>query len=152
MIIKLKDFTSSIPEPSCLTLLDLTGPQAVRSGSQAWVELTCTFKHTLSESQQVDLKWYYSDEEEPFLQWVPSTGRDPQIRGKRFSSGLAVTMHYAAVNTTEDQIVSQVLRLDRPTTLLSGDYHCRVATFTHEERKTHTLTVFGKQRNSHFLL
>ena len=25
----------------------------------------------------------------------------------------------------------------------SGDYHCKAATFTHEETSTHTLTVFG---------
>ena len=26
----------------------------------------------------------------------------------------------------------------------SGDYHCKAATFTHEETSTHTLTVFGE--------
>ena len=27
----------------------------------------------------------------------------------------------------------------------SGDYHCKAATFTHEETSTHTLTVFGER-------
>lgn len=132
--------SSILPEPSCLTLLHLTGPQAILSGSQAWVELTCTFKHSYSETQQLDLKWYYSNEEEPFLQWVPSAGRDPQIRGKRFSSSMTVKHHIT--NTTNEKRVAQVLRLERPTTHLSGDYHCRVSTFTHEERRSHTMTVF----------
>jgi len=129
-----------VPEPSGLKLLDLSGPQAFRSGSQAWVELTCKFQHTHLESQQLDLKWYFSNEDEPFLQWVPSTGRDPQIRGERFSSSMTVRHHIS--NTTDEQKVSQILRLKRPSTHFSGDFHCRVATFTHEERKTHTMTVF----------
>jgi len=128
-----------IPGPSCLKLLHLRGPHAVRSDTQAWVELTCTFQHTMSESQQLDLKWYYSEEEEPFLQWVPSTGREPQIRGG-FSSGM--TVRHQTTNTTEKKMVEQVLRLERPSTRMSGDYTCRVATFTHEERKSHTLTIF----------
>lgn len=28
----------------------------------------------------------------------------------------------------------------------SGDYHCKAATFTHEETSTHTLTVFGENK------
>ena len=115
----------------------------MRSGSQAWVELTCTFQHTLSESQQLDLKWYYSEEEEPFLQWVPSTGRDPQIKGSRFSSGM--TVRHRTTNTTEEKRVEQVLRIEKPSMHLSGKYTCRVATFTHEEKKSHTMTVFGEQ-------
>ena len=136
------EFNPPISEPSCLKLLHLTRPQAILSGSQVWVELTCTFKHTFSESQQLDLKWYYSNEDEPFLQWVPSTGRDPQIRGKKFNSLMTVRHHIT--NTTREKRVAQVLRLERPTTHLSGDYHCRVSTFTHEERRTHTMTVFGR--------
>jgi len=133
-------FSFLLPGPSCLKLLHLRGPHSLRSGSQAWVELTCTFQHTLSESQQLDLKWYYSEEEEPFVQWVPSTGREPQIRGKRFSSG--ITVRQQIKNTTTEKRVEQVLRIARPSTQLSGDYTCRVATFTHEERMSHTMTVF----------
>ena len=122
--------------------MDLTGPVSILSGSQAWVELTCTFLHFYSELEQLDLKWYYSSDEEPFLQWLPSSGLDPQIRGQRFSSSMTVRHH--VTNTTTEQRVEQVLRLEQPTTLLSGDYHCRVATFTHEERRSHTMTVFGR--------
>ena len=117
----------------------------MRSGSQAWVELTCTFQYSLSESQQVDLKWYYSEEEEPFLQWVPSISREPQIRGNRFRSGMTVRQQIK--NTTVLMMVEQVLRIERPTTHLSGDYTCRVATFTHEEKKSHTMTVFGNKKH-----
>ena len=35
---------------------------------------------------------------------------------------------------------------------MSGDYTCRVATFTHEERMSHTMTVFGKQNTCIFLI
>ena len=128
--------------PSSLSLLSLTGPQAILTNSQAWVELTCTFKHRRSEWRQVDLKWYFSSEEEPFLQWVPSTRRAPQIRGKAFAK--SVKVRHEVTNTTDGREVAQVLRLEQPGTQFSGQYHCRVSTFTHEERKSHTMTVFGK--------
>ena len=120
----------------------MRGPGCIQSGSQAWVELTCMFQHSYSEREQLDLKWYYSNDEEPFLQWLPSSGREPQIRGQRFSS--SITVRHLVKNTTTDQRVEQVLRLEQPTTLLSGEYHCRVATFTHEERRSHRMTVFGR--------
>ena len=106
------------------------------------MELTCTFQLSYYEREQLDLKWYYSSHQEPFLQWLPSSGREPQIRGQRFSS--SITVRHLVKNTTTDQRVEQVLRLEQPTTLLSGEYHCRVATFTHEERRSHRMTVFGR--------
>ena len=120
----------------------MSGPHSILSGSQAWVELSCSFTHTMEEYGQLDLKWYYSTQEEPFLEWVPSTGREPQLRESMLSSSMSV--RHQARNTTMGRRVRQVLRLAHPTTLLSGEYHCRVATFTHEERRSHTMTVFGR--------
>ena len=47
-------------------------------------------------------------------------------------------------NTSRGLVTSQVLRVDQPSILTSGLYHCKVATFTTEEISTHNLLIFGK--------
>ena len=107
-----------------------------------WVDLTCSFSHTPQEYKELDLKWYFSTEEEPFLQWVPSSGRKPQTIGQRFKNRLEVT--HSARNTSEGSRISQIIRVLRPSVHLSGDYTCKVASFFMEESSAHNLIIFGK--------
>jgi hypothetical protein len=64
-----------------------------------YVDLSCSFSHTPQEYKELDLKWYFSTEEEPFLLWVPSSGRKPQTIGQRFKKRLEVT--HSVRNTSE---------------------------------------------------
>merc|ERR1719195_2572198 len=109
----------------------ITGPSVLENGRQQWVDLACSFTFSSPEYKQLDIKWYFDNEEEPFLQWVPSAGRQPQTIGPRFRS--RVDTEHLLSNTSRGLVTSQVLRVDQPSILTSGLYHCKVATFTTEE-------------------
>ena len=126
----------------CLSSVKLHGPPVIEIHQHPWVDLTCSFYHTSLEYTQLDLKWYFSTEEEPFLQWVPSSGREPQTIGQRFKNRLEV--RHSSTNTSEGYRIDQVIRVERPSVHLSGDYACKVATFMMEERSRHNLIIFGK--------
>ena len=49
-------------------------------------------------------------------------------------------------NSSRGLVTSQVVRVDQPSILTSGTYHCKVATFTTEEITTHNLLIFGRWR------
>jgi len=129
----------------CLSGVGVRGPGVVESGTQAWVELTCSLVHTRQEWSQLDIKWYRDIHEEPFLQWVPSSGRKPQTIGDR-KDRLHVKSSSSNTSIAGEQLVEQVVRIEKPGIGQSGDYHCKAATFTHEETSTHTLTVFDPGR------
>ena len=106
------------------------------------MDLTCSFNHSPEEYKELDMKWYFSAEEEPFLQWVPSSGRQPQMIGQRFKNRLGVQDR--ASNTSEGARIEQIIRVERPSVHLSGDYTCKVASFFTEELYTHNLIFFGE--------
>jgi len=60
-------------------------PSAVESGSQPHVILDCDYDLSESERSQVDVKWYFRDDPQPFFQWLP--GRPPQAIGELFENG-----------------------------------------------------------------
>ena len=126
----------------CLSGVQISGRQVLESGSQAWVELGCSFHFISSEYSMLDIKWYFGPAEEPFLQWVPSSGREPQTVGRRFRS--RVTTSHTLTNTTHGYKTDQVIRVVRPTIYTSGEYTCKVATFMQEHISTHNLLVFGR--------
>ena len=132
---------------SLLSPLEVHGIPVVESGTLPWVEMTCSFYFNSSEYNQIDMKWYYNSDEQPFLQWVPSSGRQPQTIGKRFKG--RIETHHNLSNNTEGFKTDQVIRVLRPTIHTSGEYTCRVATFTQESATTHSLIVFG---NIHCLI
>ena len=125
---------------SCLSEVHITGPSVIESGSQPFVELTCSFHFLSSEYNQLDIKWYFDTEEEPSLQWVPSSGRQPQTIGQRFKS--RVKTRHVLTNTTHGYKTDQVIRVFHPSIHTSGDYHCKVATFTEEDTSSHSLMIF----------
>ena len=77
------------------------------------------------------------------MQWVPSTGREPQTIGQRFKNRLVV--RHSARNLSQGARIEQILRIERPSVHLSGDYSCKVASFFTEESSTHNLLIFGKE-------
>ena len=92
--------------------LDLSGIPVVESGTHPWVEITCSFYFNSSEYNQLDMKWYYNNQEEPFLQWVPSSGRQPQTIGQRFK-GRIETRHSLS-NDTEVIIMIIIILYIKP--------------------------------------
>ena len=55
-----------------------------------------------------------------------------------------VKTEHLLTNTSRGLVTSQVVRIDQPSILTSGLYHCKVATFTMEEITTHSLLIFGE--------
>ena len=134
--------TFSFPVDDCLSEIHITGESVIESGTQEGVELSCSFQFISSEYKELDIKWYFDTEEEPFLQWVPSSGREPQTVGQMFKS--RVTTRHTLTNTTHGYKTEQVIRVLRPSIHMSGHYHCKVATFTQEDTSTHSLVIYGK--------
>ena len=117
----------------------------VKSSHKDSVEMTCSFLHTEDEFHQLDLKWYKDTDEEPFLQWVPSTGRQPQVVGEGNLLTRRMKVGHRTMNTTMGYKIDQLIVMERPTVDMSGEYHCRVATFYEEIISTLSLTVFGRK-------
>lgn len=59
-------------------------PAEVESGSVPFVILDCDYDLAESESNQVDVKWFFRDDPQPFYQWLP--GRPPQAIGELFKN------------------------------------------------------------------
>ena len=134
--------------PRCLELVSLAGPSSVQEGSQAWVELTCTFSFAAAELGQLDVKWYrgQADHTEPFLLWVPSMPAPPQIRDAELR-GLISVRNTSAVTgrgARAAHVVAQTVHMPRPGLSMSGRYTCRVATFLQEHSAHHHLVVYGE--------
>ena len=123
-----------------LSPVTIRGPSAIQSGQQLWIELACSFSFYVDEYNQLDLKWYFAEQEEPFLQWVPSSGRTPQTIGSTFR-GRLVAQHIVS-NVSHGYMTKQVIRVMRPNIHLSGSYTCKVATFTQEDATSHQLVIF----------
>jgi len=121
--------------------VQMSGPHVLENGRQQHVDLSCSFMASRLEEEQLDIKWYFENEEEPFLQWVPSSKRPPQTIGPRFRS--RVETSHVRVNVTNDTFrVEQVIRVIQPSILTSGVYTCKVATFTSEQITSHNLLIF----------
>ena len=99
----------------------------------------------MQEFKELDIKWYFGGEEEPFIQWVPSAGKKPQTIGQRFKNRLNVSQR--GINGS-NSMIEQKLRIERPSVHLSGDYTCKVATFFAEQNNSHNLLIFGRNISS----
>ena len=100
---------SCFPGQDCLSNLKIAGPSVldVDQLPDPWVDLTCSFHYSQHEYKELDLKWYFSTDEEPFLQWVPSSGRKPQTIGQRFKNRLEV--RHSATNNSEGVKLEQII-------------------------------------------
>jgi hypothetical protein len=136
-------FFNYVSGEDCLSNVQLTGPALIDILQHPWVDLTCSFYISSSlEYSQLDLKWYFSTEEEPILQWVRSSGRKPQTIGQMFKNRLEV--RHSSRTTSEGFGMNQNIRVQRLSVHLSGDYTCKVATFMREESSRHNIIIFGK--------
>ena len=108
------------------------------------VELVCSFLHTEAEFQQIDLKWFKDTDEQPFLQWVPSYGKEPQVLRMGDHLMIGMTVGHRSMNTTKGYRIDQKVVLYSNRTEISGNYSCKVATFFDEVIRTLTLTFFGR--------
>jgi len=121
--------TAFLSGDNCLKIEPLEGPWVVEANSRPYVDLTCGFSFNSSEINQLDVKWYFQNSAQPFIQWVPSTGRAPQSIGDQWASQLELS------HTNSSNQYRQRVRIDKPSSKFSGSYRCKVSTF-HEEKET----------------
>ena len=88
---------------------------------------------------QVDVKWFFGDDPQPFFQWLP--GRPPQAIGDLFRDRLDLT--YEVANSDEFR-KHRAIKILRPTTELSGMYRCKVSSFVDEDFMQKPMVVYGK--------
>ncbi|XP_023341819.1 uncharacterized protein LOC111711657 [Eurytemora carolleeae] len=121
---------------NCLHIEPLEGPWIVETNSRDYIDLTCTFAFNSSEIKQLDVKWYFQDGAQPFIQWVPSTGREPQSIGEKWGNRLELT------HTAGNGSFSQRVRIHKPGSQFSGQYECKVSTFLIEKRSKLNLIIY----------
>ncbi len=114
-------------------------PKVVESGSLDYVILDCHYDYRQSEASQIDVKWFFGDDPQPFYQWIP--GRAPQTIGELFRNRL--DLNYA-VRSTDDFSKHRAVKILRPTSELSGNYKCKVSSFLDEDFMTKRMIVFGE--------
>ncbi len=61
-------------------------PEVIQSGTLPYVILDCDYDLSEKEGTQVDIKWFFNDDPQPFFQWLP--GRPPQAIGELFKNRL----------------------------------------------------------------
>ena len=116
-------------------------PSVVESGKKNYVILDCDYDiSSESEGAQVDVKWFFRNDPEPFFQWLP--GRAPQAKGHLFSNGrLGLTYEVDGGNRYQKH---RALKIMRPTTELSGTYRCKVSSFLDEDFMQKEMIIYCK--------
>ena len=116
-------------------------PSVVESGKKNYVILDCDYDiSSESEGAQVDVKWFFRNDPEPFFQWLP--GRAPQAKGNLFSNGrLDLTYEVDGGNRYQKH---RALKIMRPTTELSGTYRCKVSSFLDEDFMQKEMIIYCK--------
>lgn len=126
-------------EVAGVEIKDMRVPRMVESGSQPHVILDCDYDLRDTEGTQVDVKWYFRDDPQPFFQWLP--GRNPQTIGDLFRDRIDLT--YEVANSDEFR-KHRALKILKPTTELSGMYRCKVSSFVDEDFMQKPMIVYGK--------
>ena len=75
-----------------LRMTNFTMPSVVEQGRT--IDISCEFEYTEEEREELDVKWYFRDSRVPFIQWVPSTGRQPHVLVDRFKGKVDLTLRY----------------------------------------------------------
>ena len=125
---------------------ELVVPGVVEEGSEN-VLLDCNFSYNESETEQLEVKWYFNQEPAPFCQWiagVPDTR--PQLIGAMFQD--KVDTEYAGGSTNQTKY--RALLLHRPTTAMTGTYTCKVSTLESEAVAQAKMLVYAPAASTVF--
>lgn len=130
----------------CLSITSIVGveikdmrvPTVIESGSRPHVILDCDYDLRETEGAQVDIKWFFRDDPQPFFQWLP--GRDPQTVGELFRNRIDLSYE---VQGSDEFRKHRAIKILRPTTELSGMYRCKVSSFVDEDFMQKTMTVYS---------
>ena len=116
-------------------------PRMIESGSEPHVILDCDYDLRETEGTQVDVKWFFRDDPQPFFQWLP--GRPPQTIGDLFQDRLDLTYEVAG---SDEFRKHRAIKILKPTTELSGMYRCKVSSFVDEDFMQRRMIVYCEYR------
>lgn len=119
---------------------DMRVPRMIESGSASHVILDCDYDLRETEGTQVDVKWFFRDDPQPFFQWLP--GRPPQTIGELFRD--RIDLSYEVANSDQFR-KHRAIKIMKPTTELSGMYRCKVSSFVDEDFMQKPMIVYGKR-------
>jgi len=127
---------------SCVEIKDMRVPRMIESGSEPHVILDCDYDLRETEGTQVDVKWFFRDDPQPFFQWLP--GRPPQTIGDLFRDRLDLTYE---VEGSDEFRKHRAIKILHPTTELSGMYRCKVSSFVDEDFMQKPMIVYSPPRD-----
>ena len=123
---------------------DMVVPRMIESGSQSHVILDCDYDLLdNNEGYQVDVKWFFRDDPQPFFQWLP--GRPPQAIGEIFQDRIDLTYE---VEGSDQFRKHRAIKILNPTTELTGIYKCKVSSFVDEDFMQKPMIVYGEYATS----
>ena len=59
-------------------------PPVIQSGTVDHVILDCNYDVTYMEGKQLDIKWFFGDDHQPFYQWLPGHRRVSKNKSEYF--------------------------------------------------------------------
>ncbi|GBM56044.1 hypothetical protein AVEN_34741-1 [Araneus ventricosus] len=124
----------------------LSVPRWIQNGTEDSVVLDCEYVYNENDLRLV-VKWFFEDNLEPVYQWIPELNN-------RHTSGILknrLDLDFA-VNTADTYSRFRALKIQKPSTELSGKYTCLVTSLAGQDSREQVMTVFGKQTfNDSFL-
>ncbi|GFU20424.1 uncharacterized protein TNCV_2521901 [Trichonephila clavipes] len=116
----------------------LSVPRWIQNGTEDFVVLDCEYVYNENDIRLV-VKWFFEDYLEPVYQWIPELNN-------RYTSGVLrnrLDLDFA-VNTKDAYSRFRALRIQKPSTELSGKYTCLVTSLAGQDSREQVMTVFGK--------
>ena len=109
----------------------------VENGTSTPILLDCDYEFSEVENMSLVIKWFLDDFHKPVYQWIP--GQRPQVLGV-----LKGRLNLSYVASSDVYKRHRAIEILQPTTELSGTYRCQVESFTSEDTKEGTMTVYGE--------
>lgn len=117
-------------------------PAVIESGSHPHIILDCDYDLSLLETEQLDVKWFFNNDPQPFFQWLP--GRPPQTVGELFRNRLDLSYSVQGAHKYKKH---RALKILHPTAELSGLYKCKVSSFVDEDFMQKKMIVYSPASN-----
>merc|ERR1711936_722694 len=117
---------NGVSSPSSSTSGEVSSPSSHPAGED--LILDCDYSYLESESDQLVVTWYYNNSPIPIYQWVPGLNIGPQVINPMFKYNLDLTYQADSDNIKKHR----ALHITKPDQTFTGNYKCRVSTFTEE--------------------
>ena len=121
-------------------IVDLAVPSTVLNGSVQSIVLDCVYVLENNTASGLVVKWYHNRSPAPIYQWIP--GYPPQAFGL-----LRGHVNLGHVISNDRQMRHRAIQLLRPRPELSGEFTCKVSTWSGLDTATKRMTIYCKPNN-----